>query len=85
MPPNVQSPVRIPKAMAVLDASYGGMGRNFQNFHMREVGRRRIFVQVDTGNVLGLELDRDEKPQSVKKRVQAALCVPTEQSSPSFW
>ncbi|KAJ7524849.1 hypothetical protein O6H91_17G024600 [Diphasiastrum complanatum] len=60
------------------------MGPNIQSSYMREVGRRRIFVQVDTGNVLGLELDRDEKVQSVKKKVQAALCVPTEQSSLVF-
>ncbi len=41
-------------------------------------------VLVNAGNVLGIELDRADKVESVKKKVQAAFCVPTEQSDLVF-
>jgi len=39
---------------------------------------------VNAGSVLGIELDRADKVESVKKKVQAAFCVPTEQSDLVF-
>lgn len=86
MPPNVQSPVHIHKPVAVPDG-VNGKGVSSGGFSImcrRQVGRRRIFVQTDTGNVLGIELDRADKVESVKKKVQAAFCVPTEQSDLVF-
>ncbi|KAI4352353.1 hypothetical protein L6164_006616 [Bauhinia variegata] len=44
-------------------------------------GRRRVFVQTETGCVLGIELDRSDNANTVKKRLQIALNVPTEESS----
>lgn len=70
--------------MAVPDVFYGGLSNSLHAAQLREVGRRRIIVQMENGNVLGLELDRSEKVQSVKKKVQAALCIPTEQSALFF-
>ncbi|CAM6092758.1 unnamed protein product [Calypogeia fissa] len=89
MPPHVRSPVQIQTPVAVPDglhytgAHQGGSNVSL-NLGSRQVGRRRIFVQVDTGNVLGIELDRADKVDAVKKKVQAALCVPTDQSALVF-
>jgi hypothetical protein len=51
MPPNVQSPVHIHKPVAVPDG-VNGKGVSSGGFSImcrRQVGRRRIFVQTDTG------------------------------------
>lgn len=50
----------------------------------KTVGRRRVFVQTDTGSVLGIELDRNDNAHTVKRRLQLALNVPTEESSLMF-
>lgn len=84
MPSNVRSPVQVQTPVAVPDGVHGGAHANFASSCSRAVGRRRIFVQTDTGNVLGIELDRADKVQSVKKKVQALLSVPTEQSALIF-
>ncbi|KAJ7569859.1 hypothetical protein O6H91_01G098000 [Diphasiastrum complanatum] len=78
----VRSPVQVCKP--VTHDAIHGVGASFASKNRWEVGRRRIFIQVDTGTVLGFEVDRDEKAQSIKKRVQAALCIPTEQSALIF-
>ena len=41
-------------------------------------------IGCNAGNVLGIELDRADKVESVKKKVQAAFGVPTEQSTLVF-
>ncbi|KAK9271731.1 hypothetical protein L1049_002094 [Liquidambar formosana] len=43
--------------------------------------KRRVFVQTETGSVLGIELDRADNAQTVKRRLQLALNVPTEEST----
>ncbi|GFP95305.1 phosphatidylinositol 4-kinase gamma 6 [Phtheirospermum japonicum] len=45
---------------------------------------RRVFVQTDTGSVLGMELDRSDNAHTVKKRLQLALNIPVDESSLSF-
>ncbi|KAE9615453.1 putative 1-phosphatidylinositol 4-kinase [Lupinus albus] len=47
-------------------------------------GRRRVFVQTDKGCVLGMELDRSDNAHTVKRRLQVALNVSTEESSLTF-
>ncbi|XP_010458817.1 PREDICTED: phosphatidylinositol 4-kinase gamma 6 [Camelina sativa] len=47
-------------------------------------GRRRVFVQTETGCVLGVELDRNDNVHTVKKRLQVAFNLPTEESSLTF-
>ncbi|EOA39907.1 hypothetical protein CARUB_v10008594mg [Capsella rubella] len=47
-------------------------------------GRRRVFVQTETGCVLGVELDRNDNVHTVKKRLQIAFNLPTEESSLTF-
>ncbi|KAJ3678358.1 hypothetical protein LUZ60_002161 [Juncus effusus] len=48
------------------------------------VGRRRVFVQTETGGVLCLDLDRNDNAHTVKRRLQVVFNVPTEESSLSF-
>ncbi|MQL71886.1 hypothetical protein Taro_004208 [Colocasia esculenta] len=50
----------------------------------KPVGRRRVFVQTDTGCVLGMELDRGDNAHTIKRRLQLALNVPTEESCLTF-
>ncbi|CAI0390350.1 unnamed protein product [Linum tenue] len=47
-------------------------------------GRRRVFVQTETGCVLGMELDRSDNAHTVKRRLSIALNVSTEESSLTF-
>lgn len=44
-------------------------------------GRRRVFVQTETGCVLGMELERSDNAHTVKRKLQVAFNVPTEESS----
>lgn len=43
-----------------------------------------MFVQTDKGSVLGIELERGENAHTVKKKLQIALNVSTEESSLTF-
>ncbi|GMJ05817.1 hypothetical protein like AT1G26270 [Hibiscus trionum] len=45
---------------------------------------RRVFVQTETGCVLGLELDRNDNAHTVKRKLQIAFNVPTDESSLTF-
>ena len=47
-------------------------------------GKRRVFVQTESGCVLGMELDRNDNAHMVKRRLQIALNVPIEESSLTF-
>jgi len=73
-PVHLQAPVPVPNRV------YGGM----PSMYRKEMGLRRIFVQTDIGNVLGIEVDRDDRVQTIKKKLQLALCLPTEQSALTF-
>ncbi|GMY15458.1 phosphatidylinositol 4-kinase gamma 7-like [Fagus crenata] len=42
---------------------------------------RRVFVQTETGCVLGMDLDRSDNAHTVKRRLQLALNVPTDERS----
>lgn len=74
------SPVRLQVPVPVPDRVYGEL----PSMYRREMGLRRIFVQTDIGNVLGIEVDRDDRVQTIKKKLQVALCLPTEQSALTF-
>eukprot|EP00250_Pteridium_aquilinum_P010837 c19661_g2_i1 orf=1-1401(-) len=74
MPRSVDSPVQTRIPIPVPDGVLG----------TRPVGRRRIFVQTDTGSVLGIEIDRADSVQTVKKKMQTLLNVPTEQTALVF-
>jgi hypothetical protein len=48
---------------------------------VRPGGWKHLFVQTDTGCVLGINLDRGANAHMVKRKLQAALNFPTEESS----
>ena len=50
----------------------------------RSLRWKRVFVQTDNGSVLGIELERGENAHTVKKKLQIALNVSTEESSLTF-
>lgn len=74
MPPCVESPVHC----QCTDGNCGD-GSAIGDIRTRPVGRRRILVQTDTGNVLGMEFHRADNVHAVKRRLQALLHLPMEQ------
>lgn len=78
----LDSPVQTQMAVAIfkspLSREYHGTNRNEGK---QPTGRRRVFVQTETGCVLGMELDRSDNAHTVKRRLQIALNFPIEQSS----
>lgn len=83
MSPKLDSPVQTQMAVAVLNRTLNNEHNGIKNIEGRS-GRRRVFVQTDTGFVLGIELDRGDNAHTVKKKLQVALNVPTEESSLTF-
>lgn len=77
-PLQVQAPVPFPEYSTNLQLAERG-GKEIIP-PSRGVGRRRIFVQTDQGDVLVVEVDRADGTGKVKRTVQAALNVPTEQA-----
>ncbi|CAK8561700.1 unnamed protein product [Lathyrus sativus] len=79
------SPVQTQMAVALFRSP---LGREYLESKRMEgkqpSGKRRVFVQTETGCVLSMELDRSDNAHTVKKRLQIALNVPTEESSLTF-
>ncbi|CAA3001061.1 phosphatidylinositol 4-kinase gamma 7-like [Olea europaea var. sylvestris] len=72
-------------AVALFKSPFGN--REYHETNRSEgkpAGRRRVFVQTETGCVLGMELDRSDNANTVKRRLQLALNFPTEESSLTF-
>ncbi|KAL1332214.1 hypothetical protein HN51_061061 [Arachis hypogaea] len=87
MSSKLDSPIQTQMAVAVmrspLSTEYRGGNKSIEG-EKQPAGRRRVFVQTDTGCVLSMELDRGDNAHTVKRRLQVALNVPTEQSSLTF-
>nr|XP_043623730.1 phosphatidylinositol 4-kinase gamma 7-like [Erigeron canadensis] len=85
MSANRDSPVQTQMAVAAfrtpLGREYHGDGRIEG---AKTTGRRRVFVQTESGCVLGMELDRSDNAHMVKRRLQIALNVPFTESSLTF-
>ncbi|KAJ0692725.1 putative 1-phosphatidylinositol 4-kinase [Helianthus annuus] len=85
MSSNLGSPIKTQMAVAVFNSP---LGREYHANDGMEVakpsGRRRVFVQTESGCVLGMELDRSDNAHTVKRRLQVALNVPVEESSLTF-
>ncbi|KAK5771552.1 phosphatidylinositol 4-kinase gamma 5-like [Gossypium arboreum] len=81
----LDSLVQTQMAVAVFKSPLRGeYPRNNRMEGKQPVGRRRVFVQTETGCVLGMELDRSDSAHTVKRRLQVALNFPAEQSSLTF-
>ncbi|XP_004509953.1 phosphatidylinositol 4-kinase gamma 5 [Cicer arietinum] len=79
------SPVQTQMAVALFSSPLGREYFEHKNMGERQsTGRRRVFVQTETGCVLGMELDRSDNAHTVKRRLQIALNVSTEESSLTF-
>ncbi|PKU64233.1 phosphatidylinositol 4-kinase gamma 7 [Dendrobium catenatum] len=84
MAPNLDSPVQTQMAIAVLNRPVTNEYHDIKKSEGRPSGRRRVFVQTDSGCVLGIELDRGDNAHTVKRKLQLALHVPTDESSLTF-
>ncbi|KAG6467443.1 hypothetical protein ZIOFF_074699 [Zingiber officinale] len=81
MPPNLDCPSKAQMAVSVFNCSINSDHHGGNQSEGKPGGRRRVFVQTETGCVLGIELDRGDNVHTVKRRLQIALNVPTEESS----
>ncbi|KAG8383002.1 hypothetical protein BUALT_Bualt05G0138500 [Buddleja alternifolia] len=82
---NLDSPVKTQMAVAVFKTPLGGGEYHGTNrMEGKSTGRRRVFVQTETGGVLDMELDRRDSAHTVKRRLQVVLNFPIEESSLTF-
>ncbi|KZV17116.1 phosphatidylinositol 4-kinase gamma 7-like [Dorcoceras hygrometricum] len=82
---NLDSPVQTQMAVAIFKNPIGSgdyCGANRTGGKL--TGRRRVFVQTETGCVLGMELDRSDNAHTLKRRLQVAVNFPVEDSSLTF-
>ncbi|CAO2162931.1 unnamed protein product [Urochloa humidicola] len=84
MPRNTDSPVATQMAVAVLDHSLSNEYPLKNITDGRSLNWKRVFVQTDDGSVLGIELEPGENAHTVKKKMQIALNVSTEESTLTF-
>lgn len=81
----LESPVQTQMAVTVFKSALRGEYHGSKRMEGKQpAGRRRVFVQTETGCVLGMELDRGDNAHTVKRRMQLALNFPTEESSLTF-
>ncbi|XP_057982059.1 phosphatidylinositol 4-kinase gamma 7-like [Malania oleifera] len=78
--PEQNSPIKTQMAVATFKGLLRGEYHGNKGLEGQPSGRRRVFVQTETGCVLGMELDRADNAQTVKRRLQLALNVPTDES-----
>lgn len=84
MSPNFGSPVQTEKLFSVRKPPLNGEYPASKRINGKPVGRRRVFVQTETGCVLGLDIDRSDNAHILKRKLQVALNVPAEESSLTF-
>lgn len=84
MSPNLDSPVQTQMAVAVCKSSLGGGYHRNKMMEGKPASWRRVFVQTETGCVVGIELDLSDNVHTVKRRLQVALNFPTEESCLTF-
>ncbi|BFG16891.1 hypothetical protein CerSpe_031650 [Prunus speciosa] len=81
----LDSPVQTQMAVALFSNPLSGEYHGSKRMERKQsTGRRRVFVQTETGCVFGMELDRSDNVHTVKRRLQIALNVPTDESSLTF-
>ncbi|XP_031287584.1 phosphatidylinositol 4-kinase gamma 7-like [Pistacia vera] len=82
MSQNFGSPVQTQMAVSVFNSPCNV--EYHWDLRAKSAGTRRVFVQTDDGCVLGMELNRNDNARTVKRRLQLALNVPTDESSLTF-
>ncbi|PKI69869.1 phosphatidylinositol 4-kinase gamma 5-like [Punica granatum] len=68
-------------AAAAFRGPLNGEYRGSNGMDSKPSARRRVFVQTETGCVMGIELERSDNAHTVKRRLQLALNVPTDECS----
>ncbi|KAL8241934.1 hypothetical protein R6Q59_012236 [Mikania micrantha] len=81
MSPNLDSQVQNQMAVAVFKSP---IGREYHGNDRKPTGTRRVFVQTESGCVLGMDLDRNDNAHMVKRRLQIVLNVPYDETSLTF-
>ncbi|KAF3444931.1 hypothetical protein FNV43_RR14624 [Rhamnella rubrinervis] len=81
MSPEVDNSVHNQMALATFQGPLSSECCGNKRVETKPSGRRRVFVQTESGCVLGIELDRSDNAHTVKRKLQIALNVPTEESS----
>lgn len=81
---NRDSPVQTQMAVTALRSPLRNNRQVSNKMEGTPAGRRRVFVQTETGFVLGMELDRSDNAHTVKKKLQVALNVPIDGRSLTF-
>ncbi|GLU20309.1 hypothetical protein SLE2022_365160 [Rubroshorea leprosula] len=71
-----------PLAFPVFDGPCNG--DYHEDMRAKPAAKKRVFVQTDSGSVLDLELGRNDNVHTIKRRLQLALNVPTDESSLTF-
>ncbi|KAJ9173134.1 hypothetical protein P3X46_016299 [Hevea brasiliensis] len=82
--PDLDQSVQPDMAVATFSEALRGEYCGNKRLERKPSGRRRVFVQTETGFVLGMELDRSDNAHTVKRKLQLALNVPTEERSLIF-
>ncbi|KAI4339610.1 hypothetical protein MLD38_024529 [Melastoma candidum] len=68
-------------ATSALRRALSGECHSTNSMDRKSTVKRRVFVQTESGCVMGLELDRIDNAHTVKRRLQIALNMPTEECS----
>ncbi|XP_052196383.1 phosphatidylinositol 4-kinase gamma 7-like [Diospyros lotus] len=84
MYPDLDNPVQLPTAVANFKIAPSHEYLGNKRIEGKSPRKRRIFVQTETGSVLGIELDGSDNARTVKKRLQLALNVPAEKCSLTY-
>uniref|UniRef100_A0ACD5YZT6 Uncharacterized protein n=1 Tax=Avena sativa TaxID=4498 RepID=A0ACD5YZT6_AVESA len=94
MSPNLESSLKTQVPALLLRRLFGAGARRDEAAAAKQMprpspspppaGRRRVFVQTESGCVLGMDLDRGDNAHTVKRRLQLALNVPTGGTSLTF-
>lgn len=78
---DMDKPVHNQMEFATMKGPFHGDNSMNKNLERKPSGKRRVFVQTETGFVLGIDLDRNDNAHTVKRKLQVALHVPTEERS----
>lgn len=81
MSPELGKPVHNQMAVATFKGPLNGEYHGKKTLERKNSGKRRVFVQTESGSVLGIELDRGDNVHTVKRKLRLALNVPTDESS----
>ncbi|XP_004304188.1 PREDICTED: probable phosphatidylinositol 4-kinase type 2-beta At1g26270-like [Fragaria vesca subsp. vesca] len=81
MSPEVDKLVHYQMAVATCRGPLNGEHYGNKRLEKRPSAKRRVFVQTESGSVLGIELDRSDNAQTLKRKLRLALNVPTDESS----